>query len=275
MLEVILLSLIVVLFWVFDDIASKVFIKRLGKDISIVLILAIGIVPIFLLNITISTFKIDFLSIFSGIISGIFLFFGYYLVYQSVKYRGVSNSFIIVEIQPIILALFGLLVLNEYLSLYRYILSIFIITGLSLILINDKIKIDKKLVPSLVGNISWTSYWLVFIIFSNINNYLTILSIARITSFLLSLCFIKKENKKFSASIIILILLAGIADGAANSIFGFIANIHQLTLGSILLTLDPIIVWLFGYIIYKERITDLQKIGFTIATVSYILFTLF
>jgi len=104
---IIIASLLAVLSWSIVDTVSKLYINRFGKELSSLILLVIGIIPMLLLAM-LSPYLDDIpFLLFIGLVGGLLLFLGYILVYKSVPSGGVSNSYILLEVQPIILIPFG------------------------------------------------------------------------------------------------------------------------------------------------------------------------
>ena len=284
MAYIIIASLLAVLSWSFVDAVSKLYINRFGKELSSLILLSIGIIPMLLLATAYPYLgNIPFL-LFIGLVGGLVLFLGYILVYKSVPSGGVSNSYILLEVQPIILILFGIFVLGEHIGIEKAASIILIFIGISLILLSKKFKLDKQLVPALIGNVIWAVYWAIVILaFLYYKNFvLPLLSVRVFGAFFAYLYYKAKSPKnyykinlsKLEISIIAILILAGLFDGFGNILFAFISFSNKVVFGSAILSSEPIIVWLIGLIAYHEKITVRQKFGFLVATAGYLLFTL-
>ena len=285
MVYIIIASLLAVLSWSFVDAVSKLYINRFGKELSSLILLVVGIIPMLLLAM-LSPYLDDILFLlFIGLVGGLLLFLGYILVYKSVPSGGISNSYILLEVQPIILIPFGIFVLGEYIGIEKAASIILISIGISLILLSKKFKLDKRLVPALIGNVMWAVYWAIIILaFLYYKNFILPLLFVRVFGASFAYLYYKakppKNYYKISLSkleipLIIIVILAGLFDGFGNILFAFISFSNKVVLGSTILSSEPIIVWLIGLIAYHEKITVRQKLGFLVATTGYLLFTLF
>jgi len=281
---IIIASLLAVLSWSFVDAVSKLYINRFGKELSSLILLSIGIIPMLLLATAYHYLGNILFLLFIGLVGGLVLFLGYILVYKSVPSGGVSNSYILLEVQPIILILFGIFVLGEHIGIEKAASIILIFIGISLILLSKKFKLDKQLVPALIGNVMWAVYWAIVILaFLYYKNFvLPLLSVRVFGAFFAYLYYKAKSPKnyykinlsKLEISIIAILILAGLFDGFGNILFAFISFSNKVVFGSAILSSEPIIVWLIGLIAYHEKITVRQKFGFLVATAGYLLFTL-
>jgi len=282
---IIIASLLAVLSWSFVDAVSKLYINRFGKELSSLILLVVGIIPMLLLAM-LSPYLDDILFLlFIGLVGGLLLFLGYILVYKSVPSGGVSNSYILLEVQPIILIPFGIFVLGEHIGIEKAVSIILISIGISLILVSKRFKLDKRLVPALIGNVMWAVYWaIIILVFLYYKNFILPLLFVRVFGASFAYLYYKakppKNYYKISLSkleipLIIIVILAGLFDGFGNILFAFISFSNKVVLGSTILSSEPIIIWLIGLIAYHEKITVRQKLGFLVATTGYLLFTLF
>lgn len=285
MVYIIIASLLAVLSWSFVDAVSKLYINRFGKELSSLILLVVGIIPMLLLAM-LSPYLDDILFLlFIGLVGGLLLFLGYILVYKSVPSGGVSNSYILLEVQPIILIPFGIFVLGEHIGIEKAVSIILISIGISLILVSKRFKLDKRLVPALIGNVMWAVYWaIIILVFLYYKNFILPLLFVRVFGASFAYLYYKakppKNYYKISLSkleipLIIIVILAGLFDGFGNILFAFISFSNKVVLGSTILSSEPIIIWLIGLIAYHEKITVRQKLGFLVATTGYLLFTLF
>jgi len=282
--SIIIASLLVVLLWSFVDAVSKLYINRFGKELSSLIVLAIGIIPMLFLAMAYPYQGNTLFLLFIGFVGGLALFLGYILVYKSVPSGGVSNSYILVEVQPTFLILFGLFVLGEHIGISKVASIILIFIGISLILLSKKFKLNKQLVPAFIGNAVWATYWAIIILaFLYYKSFILPLLFARVFGAFFAYLFYKARSpknyykinlSKLEISIIAIIILAGLFDGFGNILFAFISFSNKVVFGSAILSSEPIIIWLIGLIAYHEKITVKQKIGFLVATIGYLLFTL-
>ncbi|MGC8586878.1 MAG: EamA family transporter [Candidatus Micrarchaeia archaeon] len=282
MYETVIIALAAVLSWLLVDSFSKFYTAKLGKELSSAIVLAAGVIPMLLL-VPYAGFSLGSLPllVLSGIAGGAVLFLGFIFVYKSVPDEGVSNSYILVEIQPPLLILFGILALGEHLNALQLASMLVIFTGIVMIIVNEKLKLNKKLIPAFMGNVMWTVYWIIVIIaVLHYRNFILPLLLVRIFGAIFAYLYYKSAKipkgtaAHLGISIISLALLAGIFDGIGNTLFSFVSFSNKVAVGSAVLSLEPVIIWFVGYALYKEKITKLQKVGFAIATIGYLLLAL-
>ncbi|MGC8652337.1 MAG: EamA family transporter [Candidatus Micrarchaeia archaeon] len=278
-------ALLTVLLWVGVDSASRVLIKRLGRELTVLAITASGIIPMLILffmtgrSPAIPQMVSPFLLIAASIIGGVALFLGYIYVYKSVSDEGVANSFLLEELQAPLLIIFGIFVLSEHLRAYEMASMLIVFSGLAIVVLSERFRINRRLLPSVFGNVLWVIYWFAVIIaVLYYHNFILPLLLVRVVSALFALAFFilskpsrspKKEGLQFA--IIALVLIIGIMDGTGNILFSFISFSNKVAIGSIMLTMGPILVWLIGFFLFKERITRVQKVGFVVATIGYVI----
>ncbi len=282
----IIASLAAALLWVFTDSVSKVFIKKLGRQKSATLIVTIGIIPaiIAIAIVGIPQMSLTGLAelIIVAVVAGAALFAGFATIYRSVDNAGIANSYMLIELQPPILIIFSLLALSEHLNSWQLISMALIFIGIAFVLITKEFKISKELLPSVAGNILWASYWIVAgIAITYLKEYALLMLFIRVFAALFALAYYSNYStsaassgvsikKLATSSIIAFALLAGLADGTGNILFAFVSFSHKLAIGSAILTIEPIVVWLIGVALYKEKVTMFQKLGFAIATIGYV-----
>jgi drug/metabolite transporter (DMT)-like permease len=246
MTYIIIASLLAVLSWSFVDAVSKLYINRFGKELSSLILLTIGIIPMLLLAMAFPYLGNILFLLFIGFSGGLVLFLGYIFIYKSVPSRGVSNSYILLEIQPIILILLGIFVLGEYISIEKVASIILVFVGISFIMLSKKFKLDKQLVPALMGNVMWAIYWAIIILaFLYYKNFVLPLLFARMFGALFAYLYYKaKPPKNYykinlskpEISIMLILILAGLFDGFGNISFAFVSFSNKVVLGSALLS---------------------------------------
>ncbi len=291
---IIVVSFLAVLSWTFIDSFSKIFIRRLGASKSIAIIAATGTIPMFAALLIIGMPTINYsqlpLLILLSVIGGFALFAGFALVYRSVESAGIANSFLLVELQPPLLILFGIAALGESLNSIQIASILLIFLGIYFVTTTKGIKLDKSMVPSLVGNVMWTIYWIVVVeTIMYFREYAIPMLLIRVMAMVFAVVFLTtngkaegsatRKNRNYYAKltpimILAIVVLAGIADGTGNVLFTFASFSNRVAIAAAILSMEPIIVWLIGIFVYKEKVTAMQKVGFAVATIGYIALSL-
>ncbi|MGC8585945.1 MAG: EamA family transporter [Candidatus Micrarchaeia archaeon] len=275
--------------WVVVDSISKKFINRIGVKKSQLIVVFAGIIPMLLLWVASGAgIGMHHLPIMLAltVVAGFALFLGFALVYRSVNTSGISNAYVIEEIQPPLLIIFGVLALGEHLTQVQLICMLVIFLGIALITLTKGLEINKKLVPSIVGNISWALYWFfVIIAIFYYKSFVFPILLIRIFAAVFAAAYILshekgeariKGNRIAKNTLYAMSLLAigvGILDGTANLLFTVISFSNNVALAGTILSVAPVAIWLIGYFAYKEVINTKQKIGFIVATIGYIMLT--
>jgi len=289
---IIIYSLIAVFSWILVDTFSKANIKNFGRELACAIVLILGTIPMliafFMTGTTGMPNNMPMLIVYS-LLGGALLFLGYVLIYHSVSSAGISNSYILLEIQPPILMAFGILALNESLNTLQVVSIMLIFIGIGFVVINKKLRINKDLLPSVVGNIMWSLYWFIVIIaILQYKNFVIPLLLVRMFSAIFAFAYyfaissgksqhiktIKNIKKGAFMAMVLIIFTAGVLDGLGNLLFSFVAFSNRIVIGSAILSIEPIIIWFIGILLYKEKVTHYQRIGFAIATLGYLALSL-
>ncbi|MEM0149362.1 MAG: EamA family transporter [Candidatus Micrarchaeaceae archaeon] len=286
----IIASLLAALLWVFIDSVSKVFIKKLGRQKSATLIVSAGIIPAAIAVAIVGLPGMGLVElaelVVAAAVAGAALFAGFATVYKSVGKAGVANSYMLVELQPPLLIIFSLVALSEHLSMLQLLSIVLIFTGVAFVAVTKNLRISRNLLPSVIGNVLWASYWIVAVTFmAYLKEYALLMLLIRVFAAVFALAYygsrsaggakVRLRSKNIiPIAIIALVLIAGLADGTGNILFAFVSFNHKLAVASAILTIEPIAVWLVGVALYKEKITKFQKLGFAIATIGYIALSL-
>ncbi len=233
---------------------------------------------------TLSNYKLDFAI---GI-SSIFLLLGYVLNFKTLKTEQVTNTFALAQIQPAMLIAFGIFVIHEQLSFIEMIALLFLITGTFLIISNDKLELNRKFIPTIFANVSWSIYWFIITFLLNANfNSLSIIFIARLLSFIFGIMFLlwfdttkiwknqKKKlkdghilNKELSIAAVVLLVISSFADGIGNIFFTMLDHAKHLVFASIFLSILPALIGIFAYIFFKDKFSKLQILGLLIVVIT-------
>lgn len=225
-------------------------------------------------------------------IAGIFLGAGYLLYYYSLRQEMLSKTTIISEIQPIILVPFGILVLKEIPSTGVILGILLIFIGALFIITNEGLKLNRKLVPAVIGSICWAIYWLMMIYaIQGSGNFAVTVLISQIISIAMLLVYLafnktlkhdlsgvfnevfKGDRKTLFA--IGLIFVWALGNGFGDSVFAYVIQLKLVSLAGAANALVPILTLICAYFIYKERLTKLQYLGVVAALAGVTLITIF
>ncbi|MCL5106183.1 MAG: DMT family transporter [Candidatus Marsarchaeota archaeon] len=233
---------------------------------------------------TLSNYRLDFAI---GI-SSIFLLLGYVLNFKTLKTEQVTNTFALAQIQPAMLIAFGIFVMREQLFFSETVALMFLITGTFLIISNDKLKLNRKFIPTIFANVSWSIYWFIITFLLNANaDAVSVIFMARMLSFAFGIVFLlwfdttkiwqnqKKKlkdsnvfNKKLSMAAALLLIAAALADGAGNVVFAVMDQAKHLVFASIFLSILPALIGIFAYVFFKDKFSRLQILGLVLVVIT-------
>jgi drug/metabolite transporter (DMT)-like permease len=284
----IIAALASVFLWTVSQLISKTVAPRIGNVRTALLVIAAGIIPMLALFI-LSPAAISNLAIVYSALSGVFLGLGFILFYKSVETQQISNAAATALVQPALLVLYAIIILSQPIDVIEIIGTVGVFAGVILISITKNLKFNKMLIPAILGNASWAVYW-VFMsaAIATSGQTVTPLLISRALAIAIGviaflLFFGKKANRittKKSLYIPIAVVLAlgvteGIMDGSGNLAFSIAVKLNLLGLGAVLTALEPVLIIVFAYFIYKDRLSRVQLLGIALATIGAVAIALF
>ncbi|MDE1847126.1 MAG: DMT family transporter [Candidatus Micrarchaeota archaeon] len=275
-------AVLAVLSWAISLVIEKRIVTILGKTKGAALVIGLGVLPMLILS-ALSFSLLDPAEIALAAISGIFLSIGFVLYYKSLETEQISNTSGTGLLQPALLIIFSVFVLSEPLTLPQIIGGIVIFLGIILILTTERMELNRNLIPAIMAQVSWALYW-IFATYAILGSHKVAipLLISRVVAFIsgaaLFPLLLKKDKisrRSGVAYIAILLVIAGILDGAGNILFGKVVSLNELQVGSIFSAMVPIVITGLGYVVYKERLTRLQAIGMLAAVIGALIIAIF
>lgn len=268
----------------FSIVIEKKVASIFGNYFTGVVIISAGLIPIFLAYLYFNA-PLSQISMIESIISGVLLALGFLLYYRALETEQVSNTGATGLAQPAIIVLFSILVLGEALTLPQAIGGVIIISGVFLVVTNNELKINRKLLPAILANISWAGYW-IFATYAILgsNQVGFPLLISRITAVILALAAylllskktLKQRSKVVDFRPIIAIgILGGILDGLGNTSFAYVVKLNLLYLASLFNAGVPLLIAGLGYFFYKDKLTKLQLLGIGVAIIGGLILATF
>ncbi len=264
-----------------DTAFSKYITTRLGKYKYAVMILGIGVIPTLLYflitgGLGIPSLKVALLTILGSVFFGT----GFVLFYKAMETQQITNAAVLGEVQPLILLIFGVIVLGEPITAFEALGALAIFAGAFLVLTTEKMKINWLLIPIILANICWATYWilLTYAIQFYGGEAVPVL-LARACAFLFVFAYalrtrqIEKSIKRpttfrHSAILYGFLAMSILLDSSINILFGFVVSLNLVALGSILLAAGPLLTSVFGRIFFNDKLTKAQKIGFVLALIG-------
>ncbi|EQD37853.1 membrane protein containing DUF6, transmembrane, partial [mine drainage metagenome] len=153
----------VTLLWSTSGIIMKRFSSKYGNYLAV---LASGIGEVIVLSMIVAFMGRLGISLYSAelsVVAGILDMFGYLLFYKSLEKEQVSNTYATVEIQVVILLLYGVLVLGEKLALNAVFGIALVMFGTLAVSMKSNMKFNLGLVPAIFANVFWAFGWIALI----------------------------------------------------------------------------------------------------------------
>ena len=286
---VIIAALSASLLWGFEDALSKKPVSKLGISLTTSIILVVGLLP-FAIVAMLYPSSMTYFGIVLSAIAGLFWGAGFMLIYKSVSTENVTSTFVINEILPAIIILFGIIGLGEKISLMNSLLIVVIFCGSVIVMLSENLKFNLRLLSAVLANISWGLFWVLMIeVIHTSGSFAEPLLIARIVAAaaVVVFFFISSNRVRHTAKTrhlpairslyipIAMAALIGIIDALGNDAFGFVSTTSFVAIGAGIIAISPIFVALLGRLFYKDKLRSLQWTGFGIMVVAAILLALF
>ncbi|MDE1845945.1 MAG: DMT family transporter [Candidatus Micrarchaeota archaeon] len=283
----IIAALLSLFFFSIGDTLSKHVSEKLGNKASATIIVGAGIIPLGLSIFLIQPNVLDLNVLLLSTLAGAFTAIGFLLVFKSLETQQVTNTLALVNLQYAVIILFGILALSESVSASQYLGLILIFLGALLVTLTRGFRLNLMLVPAILGMIFWGLDIIVVVygltIYHNSTTILFFFARATGAAFLLAYLLYSlrgagtsgvAQRPKVSTRYFFIGLAAGIADGIAILLITFVTLYNTVALGGAILALEPILITIYGYLFYKDRLLPLQLVGVAIAVVGGILLNL-
>jgi drug/metabolite transporter (DMT)-like permease len=257
-----------------DVTIAKYVVSRFGKYIYASMVIGIGIIPMLAYLAFTGTHLLTLQVIGLSVMGSVFLGSGYVLYYKGLEHGQITNVSALGEIQPALLFVFGFMILGETINAYSLVGVAAIFVGAGLVMVTEKMKVDWRLLPAILANVSWAAAWIFMnYAIAEYGGYSLPLLIERTAGFLVIVAYSigsKSMEKPLLHSrsfymVGVLVLLSGILDGSANVFFGMVVNSGLVAVGSAIAAIMPIVVAALGRIVYGDRLHTVQKVGFMVA----------
>ncbi len=276
-----ILSATAMLLLSFSDVFSKPVADVFGAYVSS-LYLGVALVPAIIYLVLSPPAQITPLLVTLAIGGGASLALGYVFVLKSLETEQATNTWGLINLGYLSIILFGVLVLGEHVTLLQAIAITAILTGAIMVTINRGMKFNRQLLPAIIGNLFWVGFNILIIY--NISTYTSspsaIISILFASGFLILLLYglfsrkatttktltMPKNRRPFA-----LFIVSGLMLGAGQVAFVLVILQHFVALGGAVLAIEPIVVLVLGYALYKERITAFQGVGLLVTVVGAVM----
>lgn len=213
------------------------------------------------------------LSFTLAIAGGITIAIANFLNYKSMETEQVTNVAALGVIPAVMITLFGVFVLHNPLTSIELASIILVFLCVFMVMSNEKININKRLIPSLIGNLLWGTYWLIMIISITSSNTFQVqmltsrlVGVAALAVFIYFIGIKSKASGKVwrrgaYVAILLIAALSGLVDGSADGVFGLTVHLNVVAEGGTISALSPILIYIVAYFIYGDRLTKLQLLG--------------
>lgn len=276
-----ILSATAMLLLSFSDVFSKPVADVFGAYVSS-LYLGVALVPAIIYLVLSPPAQITPLLVTLAIGGGASLALGYVFVLKSLETEQATNTWGLINLGYLSIILFGVLVLGEHVTVLQAIAITAILTGAIMVTINRGMKFNRQLLPAIIDNLFWVGFNILIIY--NISTYTSspsaIISILFASGFLILLLYglfsrkatttktltMPKNRRPFA-----LFIVSGLMLGAGQVAFVLVILQHFVALGGAVLAIEPIVVLVLGYALYKERITAFQGVGLLVTVVGAVM----
>ena len=161
--------------------------------------------------------------------------------------------------------------LNESATAMQFAGVLMIFVGALFVISTEGFKINKKLMPALMAYITWTVFWMILTeAITATSTFPSQMLISRIIALVLALIFFiskgggSKSLNKLSPVIFGIGILIGVLDGSGDTLFAYTIHTNLVALGAAITALGPLLVAVFSYFIFRDRLTKAQTLGFAI-----------
>ena len=279
-------------FWTISNIVSKKASVDMGSVAAAAIVVPLGIIPMIIGATLVGSWTIPLSSAVLASISGIFLAVGFILIYRSLQTEQLTNTVVLNEMTPAILVLFGLFALGEHVNMIQALSMVAIFAGAFFMISVGGFRINRRLIPATFAVLSWSIYWIIltYAVTGAGGAFALPVIVSRAAGAGVALAYLaikRKEmrsyiGRKFGATagsgkymIVFLLALAAMVDASGDFLFSYVTGTNALAIGSALTALTPMAAaFIGGLLIYKDKLTDSQLVGFVIMVAGALVLSL-
>jgi drug/metabolite transporter (DMT)-like permease len=259
---------------IIKGVSSKFGNLRATAMVGIGNVIMLSIVVLLLGNLSIGTYASG-MSIAAGIITGI----GYILFYRSLQHQRASNTYSIIEIQVVILFLYGVLVLGEAVSPIDIIGIAVIVFGTIAVSI-EKAKFNIGLLPAMGAQVFWALGWILLVYPISATRNFVLPNLISFGATLAMVCVLlvvfgkrAEHGKKMAGSDLAVGVSAGLASGSGNAVYALLIYMKDLALSAPIANSTPAIIAVIARFVYKERLSVVQYLGIAAVVIGAAILT--
>jgi drug/metabolite transporter (DMT)-like permease len=264
-----------------DTIAKKVS-EKIGSKRASTIMLTASIIPLLAGLYFFGASNVNLTTVLFSAASGLTYALAYLLMYKSLETAQVANTISLGGIEWALISIFSIFALGESVTSLQVLCFIGIFAGAFLVTTEKKFAFNRAYIPAIGGMIAFAiTYILLIYALQGTSGVLLPTLINRITAVVMLLLYLKAspetiskfKNIKITKNRTVLVggTLMGIFNGVgAVAVLG-LAVVSFVAVGSVIVAVEPAIVILLGYILYKERFVRHQIFGFVLLLASIII----
>ncbi|MEM0139690.1 MAG: EamA family transporter [Ferroplasma sp.] len=284
-ISLIILPVLTLIAWTISNSMIKGLTSKMDTNLISTIIIGVGILPMLASIIIDPVSNIEPLVMILSGISGLMLGTGYILFYKSLKSADLGNAGVTLNIQQIVVIMFGLLILKEQITSLMLPGISLIIIGSVFVTVKRGFKVNKILIIASMANMIWGIYYipLTFAILSLHASPVPLL-LARITGFFAVILIfnikpvisrsrsIKNVHETTHSRVAFAVLLsavaAGMLDGTGNVLYALSIQYGIIIMAGAFIAMLPATLGLAGKFIYKEKLTLVQYSGILVSVLG-------
>lgn len=261
---------------VVDTLLKKVTVAA-GTYFTSTLFAGLAIIPLLFIIIAVPPTSVAPIYIALTVLGGLAYALGLILVLKSLETEQASNTWALSNIGIVPLILLGVLVLAEPISLIEILGMAVVIFGSLMITVTKDMKINRKLLPAIAGNVLFAVYFILttYSVSQSQNAYSVIFPLAYAVALAALLAYGSATSKLLPAyrklkraRLLPLAISLGLLGGVSQLLWLFVVVLKTVALGGAIQVLEPAIVVVLAYLMYREKLTPLQGIGIAVSLVG-------
>ena len=272
----VLLALVVLVTYSIGDTLAKRIVEAYHYPKSAALVTGISMIPFIAAFFVLPPQPIKSYSVALAAVAGIFYGLGFIFLYKSLSTEQTTNTMALSEFFKATLVLFGVFVFANHLTIVQSSSIALIFVGALLIIMTEKLRVNKKLLYALVGFIFWAVLWVTMQVSINSSQSwlpegLIASALAFVVSFAWSLAggsprMRHKSDTRQRANWSSIVV--GIAVGVGSLIFCYLLFAKFLAVGSAIIALSPVIVAVASRKLYLDKLIPIQLTGLVIMVLA-------
>ena len=274
-------ALVAMLCFTASDTISKSVSAKIGNKRTATVMFSASVLPLLVGGYFFGLGEISAVAVVLSFASGIVYGIAYLLLYKSLETEQVANTISLTGIEWALIVLFSVFVLGESITALQLLCFIGIFAGTFLVTTEKGFEFNKGYVPAMLGfAASAVVYILLIYALKGSSGIILPTLINRIAAASMLIAFIRvspETNKKFKSiklldnkNVLVKNTMMGLFTGGASLAFLSLAVLNFVAVGSVIVAIEPAIVILLGYLLYKERFVRHQIVGFAILLTSII-----